>query len=264
MRSFSMISDLVDQGAEVLVECDTRLAALLRRSFPAVRVFPREQSIPAELRDTTIDFQICASGLPRWLRRKLSDFPERASYFKADDVRRVYWRDKLAGLGPGLKVGISWRSRTLSRERRRSYTHLGQWGAIFSIPGIHFINLQYDQCEADLVTAEERYGKPIHRWPELDLMNDLDEVAALNANLDLVITAPTAVGELSGALGVPTWTMLLQHESVMDLGTGGMPWEPSVKLYYRQWDDAWERIIETVAADLRERVAAPAARGTLR
>ncbi|MFA7269343.1 MAG: tetratricopeptide repeat protein [Sterolibacterium sp.] len=255
MRAFSMLPDLVARGAEVLVECDHRLASLLRRSFPEVSVYPRGASIQKELRETNIDFQCCASGLARWLRRNLSDFPDRASFFKADDVRRGYWRNKLAALGPGLRVGISWRSRTLSRERRRSYTSLEQWGPIFSIPGIHFINLQYDQCEEDLVAAEDRFGISIHRWPELDLMNDLNEVAALNVNLDLVITAPTAVGELSGALGVPTWTMLLKHESIMDLGTGGMPWEPSVKLYYRNWDDAWERIIGIVAEDLLERMA---------
>lgn len=255
MRAYSMIPDLTDRGADVLVECDHRLVSLLKRSFPSVSVVPRGLFECAELSDRDIDFQCCASGLARWLRRDFSDFPVRTSYFKPDDARRQFWRERLAALGPGLKVGISWRSRLMSRERRRSYTALDEWGPILTLPGIHFINLQYDQCEAEITAAETRFGIAIHRWPDLDLMNDLDDVAALNANLDLVVTAPTAVGELSGSLGIPTWTMLLKHESSMDLGTGGMPWEPTVKLYYREWDDAWERIINRLAEDMRSWMA---------
>lgn len=252
MRAFSMIPDLVEQGAQVLVECDHRLTNLVERSFPAIAVFPRMPSPPVELTDPAIDFQCSASGLARWLRREFSDFPDHAGYFTADAARRQHWQERIATLGPGLKVGISWRSRLMSRERRRSYTALDQWDPILTLPGIHFINLQYDQCENEIAATEARLGIAIHRWPDLDLMNDLDAVAALTAELDLVITAPTAVGELSGALGIPTWTMLLKHESAMDLGSGRMPWEPTVKLYYRNWDDSWERITARIAADLDE------------
>lgn len=251
MRAFSMISDLVEKGAQVMVECDHRLVDLVQRSFPATTVFARSPTPPVELVDPAIDFQCNASGLARWLRREFSDFPERPSFFAADEIRRRHWEERVSALGSGLKVGISWRSRLMSRERRRSYTALEQWEPVLAIPGVHFINLQYDQCEEELAAAETRFGVTIHRWPDLDLMNDLDEVAALTANLDLVVTAPTTVGELSGALGIPTWTMLLKHESALDFGTGRMPWEPSVKLYYRNWDDAWERIIALVTADLR-------------
>ncbi|GEM_PF-282372 len=258
MRALSMIPDLAKASAQVLVECDARLVALAQRSFPDVAVFPRAGQPDAALLDPAIDYQCYASGLARWLRRDLTDFPNRTSYFKAAPERVQHWQERLAALGPGLRVGISWRSRVMTRQRRASYTSLDQWGPIFSIPGIHFVNLQYDQCEEEIRAAEEKHGIHIHRWPELDLMNDLDEVAALNANLDLVITSPTAVGELSGALGIPTWTMLLKYESAMDLGTGAMPWEPAVRLYYRNWDDTWERVIDLVSTDLRTLASAGA------
>lgn len=262
MRSFSMIGDLTERGAQVLVECDHRLVDLVKRSFPSVSVVARGLFEHPELRSPDIDFQCCASGLARWLRRDFSDFPVRTSYFKPDDARRRHWQERLAALGPGLKVGISWRSRLMSRERRRSYTALDEWGPILTLPGIHFINLQYDQCEAEVAAAEDRFGVVIHRWSDLDLMNDLDDVAALNANLDLVITAPTAVGELSGSLGIATWTMLLKYESAMDLGSGGMPWQPAVKLFYRDWNDDWTRIIDRVAQDLRSSAARQSAGST--
>jgi hypothetical protein len=44
-------------------------------------------------------------------------------------------------------------------------------------------------------------GAELHWWPEV--MRDLDELAALIVALDLVITVPTSVGHLTGALARP-------------------------------------------------------------
>jgi len=104
------------------------------------------------------------------------------------------WRRRLAALGPKLNVGICWRSGVVTAERRGSYLALEEWAPLFSVPGVRFINLQYDDCTVELARIRRRLGVGAVCWPDLDLRNDLDGTAALIAALDLVIAAPTAVG----------------------------------------------------------------------
>jgi hypothetical protein len=86
-----------------------------------------------------------------------------------------------------------------------SYSELDDWGPIFATPGAQFVNLQYDDCEDEIRTAEDKFGTRIHRWADLDLRNDFENIAALVANLDVVMAPNTAILELAGALGVAGW-----------------------------------------------------------
>ena len=85
----------------------------------------------------------------------------------------------MAESGPGLRVGICWRSTNVQRDRALYCTRLTQWGEVFKVPGVRFINLQYDECEAELKEAEQAFGVNIERHAEVDMYDDLDETAAL-------------------------------------------------------------------------------------
>ena len=92
-------------------------------------------------------------------------------------------------------------------ERRLEYTRLDEWAPIMRHARngtIALVLLQYDECEREVVEAEARFGVRIHRWPDLDLKDDFDGVAALLGALDLAIAPRNAVTMLAGALGVPT------------------------------------------------------------
>ena len=74
-------------------------------------------------------------------------------------------------------------------------------------------------------------------------------MCGLLASLDLVISAPTTVSALAGALGVPTW----QLNSGVDwqgLNQPYSPWQPSVRRFYKPWDRSWDEELARVAADL--------------
>ena len=139
-------------------------------------------------------------------------------------------------------------------------TKLSQWGEVFKVPGVEFVNVQYDECEAELREAEAKFGVKIHRFGEVDMFNDLDETAALMRGLDLVISAPTSVSILSAALGVATWQM---HYGVQWQchGLKDNPWYPAMRNYMRRWDEAWEVVLRRVGEDLR-RLPGPAVAGT--
>ncbi|MBP2316464.1 tetratricopeptide repeat protein [Azospirillum soli] len=220
----SCYADLIARASRVIVECDPRLVPLMARSFPNA-VVRAETADPDDF-----DLHVPAGSLPRHFRTRLDAFPDRAGWLTPDPEKLNRWRDRLAALGPGLKIGICWRSRFRNALRESAYTILDQWGPILATPGVHFVNLQYDDCVAELATAEERFGVRVRRWPDVDLMNDLDEAAALTAALDLVISAGTSVAEMAGALGVPVWRFGWAGEWTA-LGTAVRPWYPSMRLF---------------------------------
>ena len=115
------------------------------------------------------------------------------------------------------------------------------------------MNLQYDQCDAEIDAAEQEFGVQLHRWASLDLMNDFDQVATLMASLDLVVSPRNAVSMLSGSLGIDTIAFANRH-AWADLGSGRLPWLPAVRMIYREVGESWERALST-AADLIAQLA---------
>jgi hypothetical protein len=198
------------------------------------------------------DFQSPSGSLARWLRPDIGAFPARRAHLAADAGRTARWRERLAALGAGLKVGFSWRSTNLKGARALACTTLAEWGPIFAVPGVQFVCVQYDDCRAELEEARQRFGIPLHAFPEVDLYNDLDEAAALKSALDLVISAPTAVSFLSAALGVPTWQMSYGADWHAH-GTDRNLWFPAMVIFRRSWDQQWDTVIAAIAERLRER-----------
>jgi tetratricopeptide (TPR) repeat protein len=250
----TIVSALQD-GAKVLLECEPRLRTLFERSFPGALVFDRANPPQDRLLQADIDFQTPAGNLARWFRPSASSFPAHSGFLTPDTVRQAHWRDWLAQLGTGLKVGIAWRSMKRGRERNNYYTDLAQWGSILRTPGIDFVNLQYGDCREELEEARKLFGVDIHEAPGLNLKDDLDEAAALTRALDLVLGPKTSVTAMAGAVGRPTWLLNLDCDWTM-LGTDHVPWFPSVEVFRKGWGEPWEPMLAEVAGRLAKKQAA--------
>jgi hypothetical protein len=116
--------------------------------------------------------------------------------------------------------------------------------------GVVFVNLQYDECAAELEAIERDWGVRVHQWPGENLKDDLESVVGLLATLDAVVSAPTAVTSLAGAVGLPTW----QVDSGSDwtvFGEQRSPWFPAVSVVAKRAADAdWSTVMSTVADTL--------------
>ena len=244
-----VLPDLIERAGSCIIECSAKLVPLFARSFADAHVVVKsDPPHPATARD--IGYQIAAGSLPLHLRRELRDFPVHDGYLIADAQRVARWRERLAALGGGLKVGICWRSSNQKGERALEYTSLSQWGPIFAVPGIHFVNLQYDECVEELAQARGEFGVTLHHFSEVDMMDDLDETAGLMKALDLVISAQTAMSAQAGALGVPCWQIGAGADWTA-LGAEHSPWYPAMRCFRRRWGQSWSDIIESIAGELR-------------
>jgi predicted O-linked N-acetylglucosamine transferase (SPINDLY family) len=244
----SMFSEIIARARHCVIECASKLVPLFTRSFPDALIVPRSDP-PHPATQAGIDYQCAAGSLARWLRPGLESFPKQNTFLIPDPERAAYWRARLEELGPGPKIGFSWRSKLIVGERNLQYTMLDQWGPIFTLQGLHFVNLQYDGCSDELNEAQQRFGVPLHAFTEVDMFNDLDETAALIKALDLVI-APNAVFSLSAAIGVNAWVMSC-GDSWNSHGTDYVPWYPALRYFNRRWDQPWDEIIERVSKQLK-------------
>jgi tetratricopeptide (TPR) repeat protein len=249
----SCLPDLARRAGRLTVECDARLAGLFARSMPGVEVRGESGARAG------CDRHVALSSLPRHLRRSLRDFRGGEGWLRPDSGRAAVWRERLAALGPGLKVGIAWRSHLQTGERRHAYTAIADWASLFTLPGVVFVCLQHDASPGELAEVR-RLGAELHVWDDADLFGDLETAAALTAGLDLVISVATSAGELAGALGVPSWRVMAGRDWTM-LGTSVRPWFPSQRALLPPPEGGPRAVLKEAAAALRGLAMAPPSAG---
>jgi len=247
----SCLPDIIAQAQHCVIDCAPKLAAIFRRSFPTATVRggdPRD-SIDWAL-PLGIDVQSPAGSVPLHLRSTAAAFPAHQGYLRADPAKVARWRERLAALGSGRAIGVSWRGGTLRTRTDRRSLPLSDLLPIVREPGIHFVSLQYGPdatAEVDRVAAES--GIRVHHWPEAIV--DYDETAALATALDGIVSVCTAIVHLGGALGRPVW-VLAPRVPEWRYGASGdrMPWYPSVRLHRQSADGIWAPVVDAVRGQI--------------
>ncbi len=248
----SCLAQAAERVQHVIVECEPRLERIFRRSFPQLHVVGtrRENDATWLAGLPRPDWQIPSGDLPGIFRLSDEAFPRHQGYLQADPVRIDHWRARLTSeLGPGLKVGISWRGGTVKTRTRTRSLSADLWAPILKVPGASFVNLQYGDYASELARLRDLHGTPIHDFPEA--IADYDETAALVASLDLVITVCTAIVHLAGSLGKPVWVLTplspgwryTAHREVM-------PWYPSSRLFRQKAWGEWQPVCQEVSEAL--------------
>ncbi len=247
----SCIDDLTNLIGECVVECDPRLVRLFGRSFPQTRVYPHsKKSTEPWLRDGLAPkAKTWLGSLPLQFRKHRGAFPAQRAYLVADPQQVDEWRSRFDALGPGLKVGISWRGGTPTTRSSTRSIPLAEWLPLLRQPDIHFIDLQYGNHTEEIEAVEQRHEVRLARWTDA-LSADYDATAALVASLDLVISVQTSLVHLAGALGKETW-VLVPRVPEWRYGNHGrdMPWYSSARLF-RQTSTDWTEVLAEVETEL--------------
>jgi hypothetical protein len=235
-----------------VIDCDARLAPLFRRAFPGAQVHGGSQSEDALWleRLPRPDAKVSLATLPRHLRRRAEDFPRHAGYLRADAAKVERWRARLATLGAGKKVGLSWRGGVARTGRSWRSMDVETLLPVLRTPGAHFVSLQYGDASPELAELAARQGITIHAFDEA--LGDYDETAALVCALDLTLSVCTAVIHLAGALARPVWIMApLKADARYGLSGEGMRWYPTARMFRQRAFGDWSDVVEAVSRDLR-------------
>jgi tetratricopeptide (TPR) repeat protein len=259
----SILPDLIERAQHCIVECEPRLLALFRRSFPSATVFasPAGGGLPPGAAPVAPDYVIEFGSLPGFFRRKAGDFPPHRGYLHADPSLVEKWRERLAQLGPGLKVGLAWTGGVRKTRRALRSLALEQLLPILRVPGCRFVSLEYTAGASAAIQAfRASHGIEIAHWQEA--IDDYDQTAGLACALDLVISVCTSVVDLCGALGRPAW-VLAPISPEMRYGVAGesIPWYPSVRVFRQREYGQWEPVLASVAAALQMRASGSAEAG---
>ena len=259
----SCFADVIAQSRHCVIECAEKLAPLFSRSFPQATVRAAAAGDTAEWLKTVppVDVQIPAGSLPLHLRRTAADFPRENAYLKPDPARVARWGAKLAGLPPGLKVGLSWRGGVPMTGTVLRSIPLEHLLPLLRLEGVTFVSLQYGDVRDELDRLARLHGITVPHWQEA--ITDYEETAALICALDLTVSVCTAVVHLGGALGRPVWAMApLRPEARYGVSDDTMPWYASVRMFRQPGFNEWDSVIANVTRELAARAADPMLRSS--
>src|SRR5262249_23087139 len=178
-------------GGRVLVGCPEPLARLLN-TCPGIDGLLLEGSpLPA------VDVHAPLLSLPGILHTTLSTIPAEVPYLFANPELVEQWREELGSVR-AFKVGIAWQGNLEHKGDRRRSMPLSYFGRLAEVDGVQLFSLQKGPGTEQLAAVADCF-------PVTDLgerVQDFMDTAAVVQNLDLIITADTALAHLAGALAV--------------------------------------------------------------
>jgi tetratricopeptide (TPR) repeat protein len=223
---FSMLKEAQQCCASLLIECQPRLVTLLQRSFPDATV---RASQLGPVTSADYDVQIPAASLCKIFRSHIEDFAKFEPYIQPDPELILKFSERLQALRSKKLIGICWRSGKLNAQRLKHYLSLSDLAPILSMENIEIVNLQYGDCEHEIVAAEQALNIKIHRWADVDLTNNQEQLAALMSQMNMILTPSTAVMQLAGAMGLPT--MMFGRRRWHYLGQSQTPWFETIRSF---------------------------------
>jgi hypothetical protein len=224
----------------VVLEVQPALHDLLAGTEGASRVIRRGETLP----DFT--WQCPLMSLPLALGTELETIPASVPYIAADAARVEAWRERLQK--NTRRIGLAWAGNPgHSRDRLRSIS-LEQLTPLLNVEGTTYYSLQFGAGAEQM-----KLLPPGVRLIDLgDELKDFANVAAIVANLDLVISIDSAVAHLAGALGKPVWILLNKGcDWRWFLGREDSPWYPTARLFRQSAPGEWLEVVKRVELALR-------------
>lgn len=251
IRYTSVMHRITAEAAQVTLSCDPRLETLLKRSFPEMSVVPVLREFPGILKKRMDNRQLAVNEPMRKImsdalveQGRMADLWMRGRHFfeaQCLDRSRLFQSPEEAVLTPepacksqfsrriksrakGRKVvGLSWRGGRRTYNREPHYFELTHWLPLLKDPTLCFVNLQYAMHEDELELLRDTLGERFIEFPDLDLFDDMEGVAALCSNLDMVVAICTAVLELACAVGTKCLYLMRSPQVTHAIRLSGQP-----------------------------------------
>lgn len=235
------LPDVARRGGTLLVESPKPLIALFKAIEGVAGVFERgAQLLPP------IDLQLPAMSLLRLFVHSEESIPSKVPYIVPPAAKKDHWQQILAQY-QGRKVGLAWRGSTAHKYNAdRSCPAALLFSLTTKCTNTQFFSLQLAP------TPEEQQLMQHHGIIDLTKhLQDLEDTAALVANLDLVVSVDTSVAHLAGALAKPVWVMLpFVPDWRWQLERVDTPWYPTMRLFRQDTSRSWQTVTSQLDSEL--------------
>ena len=249
----TLIPELIKAGVPFIYEVDRRLLGAYARAFPECRfVALADPPQPALQRASRV---LLAGSLPGVFRSSRASFARQPQKLLAAlPERAAHYRRRLDALGPGQKVALSWRSSKRGNLGLSKSVPLDQFGPILTVPGMHFVDVQYGDTRDERQAVRKTTGVELLRFEEVDYFNDLEELLAILEACDLVVTTSNATAHFAGALGKRTWLLYPADNPPFHYWAHGGSfrslWYPSVEIVTARHLADWTSLVRQAAERL--------------
>lgn len=232
-------------NCRVIVSSRRKILKLLAGAPGVDALIPREDppTVP-------FDVFIPLMSVPSRLGETPADIRPMPPYLTARPELVEHWRRELS-VCPGIKIGLAWQgSKDYSADSLRSFP------LTTLLPLSRFANVTWFSLQKG--DGAEQIETVLGRMPIVPLGERLDltdnaflDSAALLKNLDLLITADTALVHVAGALGVPAWLMQTHVPDWRWLRTGSENlWYDSVRLFRQPRTNDWASVVAEIGREL--------------
>ena len=242
----SCLPFLISRANHCILECQPKLVPLLQRSFPNVEIKAEDKSLDSERND--FDLHLPMGSLYKYFIDEIMQNGSPDALLIPDPERVEFWRKRLSSIGKEPYVGISWKSSVISPYRLQHYPPITEWSAVLKVPNVTFINLQYTDYVDDIAKVQDTFGVTVHNFEDIDQYNNIDEVAALCAALDMVVSTKITPPFISSSVGTPTKIANWRQSSYNNILTN--PVTSSYEMFERDTWETWDNVFSLIAKDI--------------
>lgn len=209
------------------------LAGLAARIPQAAAVFEHDAAPPAD----------CATAMPlAGLGAILNPAPEdipREPFLSPDPALAEKWRDRLPP-GPEKLAGLAWRDDSGRLEAVHRSIPPGALAPLAQAPGVRWVPLHPGDAPEGLAVCD------------LEPPSDPENLLALMACLDLIVTVEGRQAALASAAGLPLWALLAPAPD-WSWGLGEQtPWHPRARLFRSRENQNWDAAVQELGQALTD------------
>ena len=246
----SLLSELLEDVPNLLVQIDKRLIPIFTRSLPKIKFYPDSLILP----ESDYDIHIPIGSLGKYLRNNEQDCEvSRYGFLKDNQANTSKIKKELMALTPSNNkiCGISWRSRSTNTGAGQNIG-LKYFIEMLNLEDHIFVSLQYGETKEEIQEVRDELGINIISYEKVDNYLDIDGLSSLIQACDTVISVGNVNCHLAGALGKEIhvlltdgswWGWLLERDD--------SPWYASVKLYRQEKIDDWDAPIKKLKNELK-------------
>lgn len=208
----SMIPDILswakDNDSQIIFDVSNRLETLLKRSFPDATIYGTQgnQELMWAKEHRQVDHSLPIGQAAEYFRLKDSEFPK-VPYLIPDPDREIMWRALFDSKKKPV-IGIAWSGGIPKTDEKNRRVTLEALLPLFRAVDAHWVSLQYKPAGKEIAKFRKDHQEvDLVEYPHGTLTQDYEDTAAMVSALDAVVSVPTTIVHLAGAMGVRTIAM---------------------------------------------------------